>query len=384
MLKASFIIILLFQFFSTAYSQKKLTVNLIADSTIDTEYISCSIDNGKKDLEFNRTTNKFIKDTLKISVPYFSEFATISIEDFRIKGDYYVYFINSKTVNFYLSVVKKDSTKSFKVIAPKNAFLIYDTVKNQIFKNLLKYVRFEREQLNSFMKKSASIFWNNDSLKNIFFTLSKKMIDKELPFLSKYSNEYFSFWYFNKSIVQVSKTYFPKDTLYLTYLKNYFLENFPDKFINSFEGKKLLKEFDFNFKLKKIAVGDRSPNFTVTDIKNNTIRLGDYNSSKYVLLHLWATWCAPCKKQMPEMVNLYNKYPKSELGIISFCTRSMISGMQKDIIKYKFNWINVFDEYNSIGDIFNTSAVPTYILINKEKRIVYLGNSIDEVSKIIL
>ena len=383
MLKASLIVILLFQFFSSAYSQKKLTINLIVDSTINKDFISCSIDNGEKDFVFKSTNEKFIKDTLKISLPYYSEFAIISIEHFSFRDNYYQYFINSKAVNFFLSIIKKDSIKKFTVTTPKNAIEVYDTVKNPILKNLLKYVRFEREQVGGFVKKNGTLFWGNDSLKNIFLRLSRKMLDKELSFISKYTYDYSIFHHFISN-VKVSKLYYPKDTIYLTHLKKYFLENFPDKFINSLEGKKLLKEFDFNFKETTLKVGDISPYFTVTDIKNNTISLNDFQSGEYVLLHLWATWCSPCKAQMPKVVKLHNEYPKSKLKMISICTGSIIDNMESDIIRYKLDWTNVFDRFNSIGDIFNRSAVPTYILINKEKRIIYLGNSIDEVSKIIL
>ncbi len=377
-MRVSLLLIQFFLLISYSYTQKKLTVNLIVDSTINKDFISCRIDNGEKDFVFGSTNEKFIKDTLKISLPYYSEFATISIEHFDFSNDYYQYFINSKSVNFHLSIIKKDSIKKFSVTTAKNAIEVYDTVKNPIFRNLVKSVRLEREQVASFVKKNGFNFWSNDSLKNNFLKLSREKLDKELSFISKHTFDYSIFHLFIAN-VKVSKLYYPKDTIYLTHLKKYFLENFPDKFINSLQGKKLLKELDFNFKETTLKVGDRSPYFTVTDLKNNTISLNDFQSGEYVLLHLWATWCSPCKAQMPKVVKLQNEYSKSKLKMISICTGSIIDNMESDIIRYKLDWTNVFDRYNTIGEIFNTSAVPTYILINKEKRILYLGNSIDEV-----
>lgn len=380
MLKVSFTIILLSQFYFTLCAQKKLTINLIADSTINTEFISCRIDNGKKDLEYNRTTHRFIKDTLKISIPYFSEFATINIEHSSFERPY-TFFINSKKANFYISIDNKNDVEIFLVKAPQNASLVYDTVKNQVYKNLFKYTKVEREELNYFMLNNSQTFWKNDSLKNIYNNLLKIFLNKELGFLNKHTDKYFTFWYFNKNIVGRSKFYLPKDTFYLAYLRKYFLENFPNKFLISFEGKKLLKEFDFKF--TKIVVGDKIPKFILTDTKNNIISINDSNNDKYVLLHIWATWCGPCKAQFHDVSSLNNEIVKSKLEMISICAHSSIENMKKDIEKYKMTWVNVYDEYGNVGDIFNTSFVPTYILINKDKRIEYLGNNIKDVIKII-
>lgn len=382
MLKTLFAVIQLLLFVVSAYSQKKLTVNLIVDSSINKDYISCRIDNGDKSYLFDNRNEKFIKDTLKISLPYYSEFATISIEHFSFRNDYYEYFINSKAVNFYLSLEKKDTVTKFKVTAPRNIIKTFDTVRNPVIKSLVKYVRFEREQVGNFVKENGFSFWDNDSLKNIFLGLSRKMLDKGLSFMSKHTYDYSVFYHFINN-VQVSKRYYPKDTTYLINLKKYFLSNFPDKYINSIEGKKLLNELNYNFKETTLKVGDRSPYFTLTDVNNNPISSNDFQNNEYTLLHIWATWCSPCKAQMPKVVKLYNEYSKSKLKMISICTGSIIDNMKIDVIRYKLDWTNVFDRYNNIGEVFNSTSVPTYLLINKAQRIVYKGNDIDEVIKVL-
>jgi hypothetical protein len=86
---------------------------------------------------------------------------------------------------------------------------------------------------------------------------------------------------------------------------------------------------------------------------------------------------------MPKVVKLYNEYSKSKLKMISICAGSIIDNMKIDVIRYKLDWTNVFDRYNNIGEVFNSTSVPTYVLINKAQRIVYKGNDIDEVIKVL-
>jgi len=55
------------------------------------------------------------------------------------------------------------------------------------------------------------------------------------------------------------------------------------------------------------ASSTRAPHFTLQDIEGKTVRLKDLRG-KVVLLNFFATWCAPCRQEIPEFVRLYEKY----------------------------------------------------------------------------
>ena len=56
--------------------------------------------------------------------------------------------------------------------------------------------------------------------------------------------------------------------------------------------------------------------FSVNDIDGKTLALSDFRG-KYVLLDFWATWCAPCRKAMPHMIQLYDRYKDKNLVVIA-------------------------------------------------------------------
>jgi peroxiredoxin len=58
-----------------------------------------------------------------------------------------------------------------------------------------------------------------------------------------------------------------------------------------------------------------APDFSVTDLSGQTLQLSRYHG-KVVLLNFWATWCAPCRSEIPRFVDLHNKYGKEGLQII--------------------------------------------------------------------
>ncbi|UCE63013.1 MAG: TlpA family protein disulfide reductase [Nitrospirota bacterium] len=63
-------------------------------------------------------------------------------------------------------------------------------------------------------------------------------------------------------------------------------------------------------------MGSVSPAFQLLDLKGNQISLSDYNG-KVVLLNFWATWCAPCRVEMPAMESLYQDLHKEGFEVLA-------------------------------------------------------------------
>ena len=63
-------------------------------------------------------------------------------------------------------------------------------------------------------------------------------------------------------------------------------------------------------------MGSVSPAFQLLDLKGNQISLSDY-SGKVVLLNFWATWCAPCRVEMPAMESLYQDLHEEGLEVLA-------------------------------------------------------------------
>ena len=103
------------------------------------------------------------------------------------------------------------------------------------------------------------------------------------------------------------------------------------------------------------------------DFSGNEINLKDYHG-KLVILNFWATWCAPCKKEMPSLDKLYQNNNFKNLKIFA------VNMEQPNNIKTKkfFNDLNIqkleifFDKNLNFVKEFKLRGVPTTILINKK------------------
>jgi thiol-disulfide isomerase/thioredoxin len=68
-----------------------------------------------------------------------------------------------------------------------------------------------------------------------------------------------------------------------------------------------------------VKVGDEAPNFQLRDLAGNVVSLSQLRG-KVVLLNFWATWCGPCRVEMPAMEQLYRAFPRKEFEILAVST----------------------------------------------------------------
>lgn len=146
--------------------------------------------------------------------------------------------------------------------------------------------------------------------------------------------------------------------------------NFSTKIKESIEGKEMLEKLN-NFKQSKI--GSLAPEFIAKDINGNTLSLKDYVNKKYVLIDFWASWCEPCREELPYIKELYNKYSQKDFEIISISKDEDLNNLGNAIHKEKIDiWkqISILENDNSILEKYFVTGIPHKILIDRKGIII--------------
>jgi peroxiredoxin len=126
--------------------------------------------------------------------------------------------------------------------------------------------------------------------------------------------------------------------------------------------------------LSSNKIGDTALNFSMPDTNGKTVSLTDFRG-KYVLLDFWATWCAPCLEEMPNVVNAYQKYKNKDFTIVGVSldrpdTKSLWMKMIKD---QHMDWVQISDLkwWNSQAALlYNIQGVPANFLIDPSGKII--------------
>ncbi len=121
--------------------------------------------------------------------------------------------------------------------------------------------------------------------------------------------------------------------------------------------------------VEKTESSEAAPNFVLTSTDGKNIKLSDFRG-KVVIVDFWATWCPPCRKGIPDLIELQKEF-KDNLVVIGI---SLDQDTKSDVIpfmkKYGINYPIVYGDNQVVMEYGSINAIPTSFVINKEGKIV--------------
>ena len=100
-----------------------------------------------------------------------------------------------------------------------------------------------------------------------------------------------------------------------------------------------------------------------------TLRLSDLRG-KVVFLNFWATWCPPCRDEMPSMESLYRRFSDRGLEILAVNLRESEQEVAGFMRRYDLSFPAVLDLDGRIGTTYGVQAIPTTFLVDREGNII--------------
>ena len=110
--------------------------------------------------------------------------------------------------------------------------------------------------------------------------------------------------------------------------------------------------------------GSKVPDFTVTDAEGKAITLAELcKGQKYILIDFWASWCNPCRKEIPNLKKIYAEYATKGFQIISISIDKKKADWEKALKEEQLVWPNFLDN-GDVAATYKVKMIPTMYLID--------------------
>ena len=124
------------------------------------------------------------------------------------------------------------------------------------------------------------------------------------------------------------------------------------------------------FNAKKSSVGYFAPSFKLRNIKGNYESLESYRG-EVVVLNFWATWCAPCRIEMPSFEKLYRRYRSEGVTVLAITLDKNSENKIKSFVdEYGLSFPILLDEKGEVERLYPSMTIPFTYIIDRQGRIV--------------
>lgn len=120
-------------------------------------------------------------------------------------------------------------------------------------------------------------------------------------------------------------------------------------------------------------VNKPAPDFSAATLDGRTVSLADFRGQKKVVVSFWASWCGPCRREMPDLIQFYKSHhdASSDFEILAVSIDEDTKDASDFAAAQKLIFPVLLDPKHKMADAYEVDSIPTMLIIDKEGKITY-------------
>ena len=120
-----------------------------------------------------------------------------------------------------------------------------------------------------------------------------------------------------------------------------------------------------------LNVGDSAPDFTLKSLQGKNLKLEEQRG-QIILINFWASWCGPCRKEMPVLQSLHQKYQDLGVAVWGVNVEQENQAGRDFLADLNLSFPIFFDQTNTISKTYQVEAMPTTVIVDRDGKVRYI------------
>ena len=120
-----------------------------------------------------------------------------------------------------------------------------------------------------------------------------------------------------------------------------------------------------------VNVEGTAPDFTLASLEGSNLRLEEYRG-QVVLINFWASWCGPCRQEMPVLDQLHQRYEDTGFSVLGINVEGEVEPAQKIVDKTNVTFPVLIDTEQAVSKLYDLKAMPSTVVVDRDGNVRYV------------
>jgi peroxiredoxin len=120
-----------------------------------------------------------------------------------------------------------------------------------------------------------------------------------------------------------------------------------------------------------VGLREEAPDFTLKSLEGSNLRLEEYRG-QVVLINFWASWCGPCRQEMPVLDRLHHRYEDTGFAVLGINVEGDSGSAQEIVDKTNVTFPILLDDGQKVSELYSLEAMPSTVVVDRDGVIRYI------------